>query len=59
MRRLTQIVKIKEQGSEQTKTGAELEAAQRATEAGEILMPPHAKQAVKDKRRRRTNATAS
>jgi hypothetical protein len=37
----------------------ELQAAQRATQAGEILMPPHPKQAVKDKRRRRTNATAS
>ena len=37
----------------------ELQATQRATQGGEILMPPHLKQAAKDKRRRRTKATSS
>ena len=37
----------------------ELQATQRATQGTQILMPPHPKQAAKDKRPRRTNATAS
>jgi hypothetical protein len=37
----------------------ELQATQRATQGGQILMPPQAKQAAKDKRRRRANANNS
>ena len=37
----------------------ELQATQRATQGDEILVPPMQKQAAKDKRRRRTNATSS
>ena len=37
----------------------ELQATQRATQGGQILMPPQAKQAAKDKRRRRANANSS
>jgi hypothetical protein len=41
------------------KQAPELQATQRATQGDEILMPPHAKQAAKDKRRRRANANSS
>lgn len=37
----------------------EPQATQRAAQGAEIIMPPHAKQAAKDKRRRRANATSS
>ena len=36
-----------------------LQATQRAAQGGEILMPPHAEQAAKDKRRRRANVSSS
>jgi hypothetical protein len=37
----------------------ELQATQRATQGGEILMPPHRKQTAKDKRRRGAKVSSS
>jgi len=68
-------LKLKSKGSEQTegwregldraelhlvrKQVPELQATQRATQGGQILRPPQAKHAAKDKRRRRANANNS